>query len=61
LAVYAAWFPVGTVFFCVVDPGVGGALSRHQESILPLQLSKGVKMRIPFSDASRFAIIQTGS
>jgi S-adenosylmethionine hydrolase len=25
LAVYAAWFPVGTVFLCVVDPGVGRA------------------------------------
>jgi S-adenosyl-L-methionine hydrolase (adenosine-forming) len=25
LAVYAEWFPVGTVFLCVVDPGVGGA------------------------------------
>jgi S-adenosylmethionine hydrolase len=24
LAAYAAWFPVGTVFLCVVDPGVGG-------------------------------------
>ena len=24
LAGYAAWFPVGTVFLCVVDPGVGG-------------------------------------
>jgi S-adenosylmethionine hydrolase len=24
LAVYAAWFPVGTVFLCIVDPGVGG-------------------------------------
>jgi S-adenosylmethionine hydrolase len=25
LAVYAPWFPAGTVFLCVVDPGVGGA------------------------------------
>jgi hypothetical protein len=25
LAVYAGWFPAGTVFLCVVDPGVGGA------------------------------------
>jgi len=25
LAAYAAWFPEGTVFLCVVDPGVGGA------------------------------------
>jgi S-adenosylmethionine hydrolase len=25
LAAYAAWFPVDTVFLCVVDPGVGGA------------------------------------
>jgi S-adenosylmethionine hydrolase len=25
LAVYSAWFPAGTVFLCVVDPGVGGA------------------------------------
>jgi S-adenosylmethionine hydrolase len=25
LAPYAAWFPEGTVFLCVVDPGVGGA------------------------------------
>ncbi|MEZ5833951.1 MAG: SAM-dependent chlorinase/fluorinase [Dongiaceae bacterium] len=25
LAAYAAWFPAGTVFVCVVDPGVGGA------------------------------------
>ena len=24
LAVYAAWFPVETVFLCIVDPGVGG-------------------------------------
>jgi S-adenosylmethionine hydrolase len=24
LAVYAAWFPMGTVFLCIVDPGVGG-------------------------------------
>jgi S-adenosyl-L-methionine hydrolase (adenosine-forming) len=24
LPVYAEWFPVGTVFLCVVDPGVGG-------------------------------------
>jgi len=24
LAAYAAWFPVSTVFLCVVDPGVGG-------------------------------------
>jgi S-adenosylmethionine hydrolase len=24
LAAYAAWFPVGTVFLCVVDPDVGG-------------------------------------
>jgi S-adenosyl-L-methionine hydrolase (adenosine-forming) len=25
LAAYAAWFPVGTVLLCVVDPGVGSA------------------------------------
>jgi len=25
LAAYAEWFAVGTVFLCVVDPGVGGA------------------------------------
>jgi S-adenosylmethionine hydrolase len=25
LAAYAAWFPAGTVFLCVVDPGVGSA------------------------------------
>jgi S-adenosyl-L-methionine hydrolase (adenosine-forming) len=25
LAAYAPWFAVGTVFLCVVDPGVGGA------------------------------------
>ena len=25
LAAYALWFPAGTVFLCVVDPGVGGA------------------------------------
>jgi S-adenosylmethionine hydrolase len=25
LAAHAAWFPAGTVFLCVVDPGVGGA------------------------------------
>lgn len=25
LAAYAAWFPEGTVFLCVVDPGVGGS------------------------------------
>ncbi|QRM36121.1 S-adenosyl-l-methionine hydroxide adenosyltransferase family protein [Microvirga sp. VF16] len=25
LAAYARWFPAGTVFLCVVDPGVGGA------------------------------------
>ena len=24
LASYAQWFPTGTVFLCVVDPGVGG-------------------------------------
>lgn len=24
LATYAAWFPAGTIFLCVVDPGVGG-------------------------------------
>src|SRR5258706_13855779 len=24
LSAYAAWFPVRTVFLCVVDPGVGG-------------------------------------
>jgi hypothetical protein len=24
LAAYAGWFPAGTVFLCVVDPGVGG-------------------------------------
>jgi S-adenosylmethionine hydrolase len=24
LAAYGAWFPAGTVFLCVVDPGVGG-------------------------------------
>ena len=24
LAVYATWFPVKTVFLCVIDPGVGG-------------------------------------
>ena len=24
LAAYAVWFPAGTVFLCVVDPGVGG-------------------------------------
>src|SRR5262245_30636537 len=24
LAAYAAWFPSGSVFLCVVDPGVGG-------------------------------------
>jgi S-adenosylmethionine hydrolase len=24
LAAYTAWFPAGTVFLCVVDPGVGG-------------------------------------
>jgi S-adenosylmethionine hydrolase len=24
LAAYAEWFPEGTVFLCVVDPGVGG-------------------------------------
>ena len=25
LAAYAMWFPAGTVFLCIVDPGVGGA------------------------------------
>jgi S-adenosyl-L-methionine hydrolase (adenosine-forming) len=25
LAAYAPWFPTGTIFLCVVDPGVGGA------------------------------------
>jgi S-adenosyl-l-methionine hydroxide adenosyltransferase len=25
LAAYASWFPAGTVFVCVVDPGIGGA------------------------------------
>jgi S-adenosyl-L-methionine hydrolase (adenosine-forming) len=24
LAAYAAWFPAGSVFLCVIDPGVGG-------------------------------------
>jgi S-adenosylmethionine hydrolase len=24
LAAYAVWFPTGTVFLCVIDPGVGG-------------------------------------
>jgi S-adenosylmethionine hydrolase len=24
LAAYAGWFPAGTIFRCVVDPGVGG-------------------------------------
>ena len=24
LAAYSTWFPIGTVFLCVVDPGVGG-------------------------------------
>src|SRR5262245_34811106 len=24
LAAYVPWFPIGTVFLCVVDPGVGG-------------------------------------
>ncbi|UVK54530.1 SAM-dependent chlorinase/fluorinase [Mesorhizobium sp. AR02] len=24
LVAYAEWFPAGTVFLCVVDPGVGG-------------------------------------
>jgi S-adenosylmethionine hydrolase len=24
LAAYASWFPAGTIFLCVVDPGVGG-------------------------------------
>jgi S-adenosylmethionine hydrolase len=24
LAAYAGWFPAGTIFLCVVDPGVGG-------------------------------------
>src|SRR4051812_34575712 len=24
LPAYAGWFPAGTVFLCVVDPGVGG-------------------------------------
>jgi S-adenosylmethionine hydrolase len=27
LATYAAWFAVGTVFLCIVDPGVGGTRS----------------------------------
>src|SRR3954447_18143357 len=25
LPAYAGWFPVGTIFLCVVDPGLGGA------------------------------------
>jgi S-adenosylmethionine hydrolase len=25
LSAYTAWFPAGTIFLCVVDPGVGGA------------------------------------
>ena len=25
LAAYAAWFPAGSIFLCVVEPGVGGA------------------------------------
>jgi S-adenosylmethionine hydrolase len=24
LAAYAMWFPIGTIFLCIVDPGVGG-------------------------------------
>jgi hypothetical protein len=28
LTVYAAWFPAGTVFLCVVDPGVGAGRAR---------------------------------
>ncbi len=28
LAAYAPWFPAGTIFLCVVDPGVGGARPR---------------------------------
>ena len=27
LAAYAIWFPAGTIFLCVIDPGVGGARS----------------------------------
>ena len=37
LAAYAAWFPIGTVFVCVVDPGVGserGALMVEAEGRL---------------------------
>ena len=30
LAAYAAWFPVGTVLLCVVDPGVGSARRRRR-------------------------------
>src|SRR5881409_233501 len=25
LAAYATWFPAGTIFLCIVDPGVGSA------------------------------------
>jgi S-adenosylmethionine hydrolase len=25
LAAYAAWFPPGSIFLCIIDPGVGGA------------------------------------
>jgi S-adenosylmethionine hydrolase len=32
LAVYAGWFPAGTVFLCVIDPGVGGARQRLSAS-----------------------------
>lgn len=40
LAAYAAWFPVRTVFLCVVDPGVGATpptfpIVRRQFSNLP--------------------------
>jgi S-adenosyl-L-methionine hydrolase (adenosine-forming) len=42
LAVYAGWFPAGTVFLCVVDPGVGGA---RPSIILEAHGSRRVKGR----------------
>ena len=32
LAAYAAWFPAGTIFLCVVDPGVGAMRGPNMQS-----------------------------
>src|SRR5262249_8593869 len=45
LAVYAAWFPVGTVFLGVVDPGRRrGAPARHSRGRRPLVCRPGQRL-----------------